>query len=806
MLIRTNLWICIRLILASLVLSSHELHAQSTAFNYNGSFNDGTTPAVGNYDLAFTLFDAFTNGTSFGSVTNSGTMITNGLFSVTLDFGNVFNGSNYWLELAVRTNGTSLFTTLNPRQPITPTPYAIYSAYSGTASSANSVAGSNIIGTVSLTHVSAAVVTNLQSGLTLGGGFAGLFTGNGAGLTNVPVAGLSGTLADSQLSTNVAQLNQANIFANPSNVFNGTFNGNGIGLTNLAVTGLSGTLPDSQLSANVAQLNQANIFANPSNVFNGTFNGNGIGLTNLAVTGLSGTLADSQLSANVALLDQADTFANPSNVFNGTFSGNGAGLTNLAVTDLSGTLADSQLSTNVALLDHADTFANPSNVFNGTFHGNGIGLTNLAVTGLSGTLADSQLSTISTNIALLDQANTFNNPNNSFAGSFAGNGAALTNLNANNLTAIITNVLRFENGNNPNYTTTNLIIGGTNAFMLMDNCYAQIPVATIRPLLPSNVSNSASAIALDICPNGPAITGTWLDIGNTDWYTNSGAARSGGNWLHLAIDSVGIAHIDNYFGTNGTVKNTYISENGGNVSIGTAGGTVSIGIPKGGTEQLGGTNSLITIGTDLSVYPFHKGSGEIPTGDFLLDSYTNFNFGIDQNQAEMSFYYMDSTGHRAAISYTNNFGAIYGMLNLMPSGGTVLVGGNIIVTNASQINVATNYANTYAVTNDPTPGAWNTGPNARFTVTVPEYATLSAAVATSFLITISNADWYTPGTYKPQFSTFGSAEPPNLLTPTITNYISTVVIAPNSLWTATNLVNGNSISVAGVNGTLVNSQ
>ena len=167
-------------------------HAQGTAFTYNGRLNVSGAPAGGSYDLRFALCDAVTNGNVIAALTNTATGVSNGLFAVTLDFGGVFTGTNYWLELAARTNGGGAFSTLSPRQPITPTPYAIYSANAGsavTANSANSVSAANITGTVSLTQLPGVVITN-----------GGTFTGNGSGLTNltgyVAKAGdtMSGTL------------------------------------------------------------------------------------------------------------------------------------------------------------------------------------------------------------------------------------------------------------------------------------------------------------------------------------------------------------------------------------------------------------------------------------------------------------------------------------------------------------------------------------------------------------------------------------------------------------------------------------
>jgi hypothetical protein len=47
-----------------------------------------------------------------GPVTNT-TAVSNGLFTVTLDFGSgVFNGPDWWLEIAARTNGAASFATL----------------------------------------------------------------------------------------------------------------------------------------------------------------------------------------------------------------------------------------------------------------------------------------------------------------------------------------------------------------------------------------------------------------------------------------------------------------------------------------------------------------------------------------------------------------------------------------------------------------------------------------------------------------------------------------------------------------------
>ena len=104
-----------------------------------------------------------TNGASVaGPITNLATPVSNGLFLASIDFGNVFNGSNYWLDIAVRSNGQPTFVELTPRQAISATPYSLM------AQSANNLTGSlpatQLSGTISTAQLPAAVLTNGQTG------------------------------------------------------------------------------------------------------------------------------------------------------------------------------------------------------------------------------------------------------------------------------------------------------------------------------------------------------------------------------------------------------------------------------------------------------------------------------------------------------------------------------------------------------------------------------------------------------------------------------------------------------------------
>ncbi|HZV36442.1 MAG TPA: tail fiber protein [Verrucomicrobiae bacterium] len=102
----------------------------TTAFTFQGRLNAAGAAATGNYDMTFAVWDATVAGNLIaGPLTNTAVAVSNGLFTVTLDFGsNVFTGTNYWVEMSVCTNGAGNFVKLFPRQQLTPAPYALNAA------------------------------------------------------------------------------------------------------------------------------------------------------------------------------------------------------------------------------------------------------------------------------------------------------------------------------------------------------------------------------------------------------------------------------------------------------------------------------------------------------------------------------------------------------------------------------------------------------------------------------------------------------------------------------------------------------
>jgi hypothetical protein len=117
-----------------------------TAFSYQGQLKQGGVPVTDLCDFEFRLWpdpnDTDPNSQVGPTLAFDGAgghpapvQVTGGLFDVVLDFGSdVFTGDARWLEIAARVphdpNGGSSFTTLAPRQELTPAPYALYALHS----------------------------------------------------------------------------------------------------------------------------------------------------------------------------------------------------------------------------------------------------------------------------------------------------------------------------------------------------------------------------------------------------------------------------------------------------------------------------------------------------------------------------------------------------------------------------------------------------------------------------------------------------------------------------------------------------
>ena len=108
-------------------VSSAPAAALGTAFTYQGQLKSGGTPYNGACDFQFKLYDASSAGAQIGATqTASNVSVSSGVFTTPIDFGaGAFDGNARWLDISAHCPaGSGSYTTLAPRQALTPAPYA----------------------------------------------------------------------------------------------------------------------------------------------------------------------------------------------------------------------------------------------------------------------------------------------------------------------------------------------------------------------------------------------------------------------------------------------------------------------------------------------------------------------------------------------------------------------------------------------------------------------------------------------------------------------------------------------------------
>lgn len=187
--------------LCGLMLHLDSSLAQGTAFTYQGRLESNNSPADGTYNLVFTLFSANSGGTALApAATNNDVIVSNGLFTVTIDFGlSPWNGGTNWLQIGVETNGAGSFTTLVPRQELTPSPYAIF-AESVNAAGINGTYTNQVNFNNGANSFSGTFYGDFLGADFIGGDFSGAFIGDGSGLIHLNASQLSsGTIPSAAL-------------------------------------------------------------------------------------------------------------------------------------------------------------------------------------------------------------------------------------------------------------------------------------------------------------------------------------------------------------------------------------------------------------------------------------------------------------------------------------------------------------------------------------------------------------------------------------------------------------------------------
>jgi hypothetical protein len=106
-----------------------------TAFTYQGRLLDANDVADRSYDFRFRIYNADSGGSQVGADVNVPNVdVIDGYFMAELDFGNIFDSNAVWLDIGVRPGALgdpNAYTTLSPRQLVTPAPYALYALNGG---------------------------------------------------------------------------------------------------------------------------------------------------------------------------------------------------------------------------------------------------------------------------------------------------------------------------------------------------------------------------------------------------------------------------------------------------------------------------------------------------------------------------------------------------------------------------------------------------------------------------------------------------------------------------------------------------
>jgi hypothetical protein len=417
--------------------------------------------------------------------------VSNGLFTVTLDFSNQFPGAARWLEISVRTNGAGSFTNLSPRQPLTSVPYSVKaisattaatatnSTSATTATTANSFSGSlagDVTGTQGATVVSSVggqTAANVASGastanaatsantantivqrdasgnFTAGTITGNSFSGNGGGLTNVSSAQL----------TSIGNTNggTGNFFVGPSG--NATTSGSGNVADGLQALYFNTIGSGNTANGNQALLNNTSGGGNTASGYQALFN-NIIGYDNTA-SGYQALFNNTNGNYNTANGDWS-LYSNTSGYYNTANGGqalfnNTSGYYNTANGGWS-LYANTSGYYNTANGVEA-LYLNTSGSYNIAL-GNGAGYN--ITTGSSNIDIGNQGFSTDTNIIRIGSGQT----QTYIAGTINGNGGGLTGLNAASMTGTLADArlsanVDLRSGGNTN--TGNQIITSGNA-------------------------------------------------------------------------------------------------------------------------------------------------------------------------------------------------------------------------------------------------------------------------------------------------------------------------------------------------------
>ncbi len=155
---------------STLAITGFGATAVDHSFPYQGVVKDAGGQAIGTpTDFRFSLYSAASGGDQIGATEDLAALpVSNGTFTATLNFGNVYDGGERWLEIALRNPaGSGSYTTIAGRTKIQLVPYADY------ALSAGSVEWEDVAGVPAVLPPWEATDTGIHYGGNVGIGSAG---------------------------------------------------------------------------------------------------------------------------------------------------------------------------------------------------------------------------------------------------------------------------------------------------------------------------------------------------------------------------------------------------------------------------------------------------------------------------------------------------------------------------------------------------------------------------------------------------------------------------------------------------------
>jgi hypothetical protein len=645
-----------------------------------------------------------------------------------------------------------------------------------TAGTVTTNAQPNITSVGTLTSLN--VTGNVDSGnVNATGGVFTYVNGNGANLTSLTGANVTGSVANATYANGVAGANVSGEVSYAASA-NSVAGGNVVGtVANATHASTANTVVDATQSniTSVGTLTGLNvngtITAASITANTGVFTGNGSGLTNLTGANVTGTVANATYATSAGSATTAGTVttnAQPNITSVGT-------LTSLDVTG------------NVTA---SNVYANSGTIGAQTLKGEGGNISNIQGANVSGTVSSATTATTAGTVTTNAQPNitsvgsltsltvtgNINAGNVSLAsGIFSGNGSGLSQLTAANINGTVANATYADNaGNATNATSaTSATTSGTvttNAQPNITSVGTLSSLAVTGNTTSGNVyANSGTIGALYLAGDGSNITnisvgaGSYIENGNSEVRVDANSnvrVTVAGNANVVVVTGTG-ANITGYANITGNVS-------AGNVSATLLTGTLTTasqpnvtslgtltGLNVNGTSNLGPNSNVIITGGVANAFLKTDGSGALSWDTATLvpaqgsNTQVIFNDGGSTyaGSANLTFDKTTRTLTVAnAISAANIIGTIAATSSSQPNirevgnlGSLTVAPGSVnqLVVSGTNVTIGTNRTNNLTIISNTVAAA---GTKMTFGVTEVSNLTASYVQVTSGNIDISSAN------------------------------------------------------------------